>query len=208
MKTAYYLSAALVMSLSDCDNAFSASPPASVKTAISATRVTVDAIEKLKAAIDKSKKPLPAWAVDMAMRAYATYKTYRNGEKVEAVLRDVHAVLKIVAEIKDQVEAGREMSEIEYRRTRELLDQYARSLDDLKVRVDTIESEHARDRARTASEIARARSQLNAINRSAAQSRARARAWQHFNRVCQQSEHVWRPGQARCLHISVAGRRS
>src|SRR6516225_2841855 len=95
----------------------------------SATYVTEQLIEGLMSTIKASKKPLPVWAIDMAMRAYETWKIYQNGQKVEKVQRVVLSVLKHVAEIKDQVETGRAMSEREYRLTRELLDEHARRID-------------------------------------------------------------------------------
>ena len=85
----------------------------------SATYVTEQLIEGLMSTIKASKKPLPVWAIDMAMRAYETWKIYQNGQKVEKVQRVVLSVLEHVAEIKDQVETGRAMSEREYRLTRE-----------------------------------------------------------------------------------------
>ncbi len=98
-----------------------------------------DAIEKLMSVINGAKKPLPAWALDTAMKAYKTYKTYKNGEKVEEVQQAVLAVLKTVAEIKTDVDAGRELSDKEYRRTRDLLDTQGLRLGDLEVRVDRVE---------------------------------------------------------------------
>jgi len=82
----------------------------------SATYVTEQLIEGLMSTIKASKKPLPVWAIDMAMRAYETWKIYQNGQKVEKVQRVVLSVLEHVAEIKDQL-------------TRELLDEHARRID-------------------------------------------------------------------------------
>jgi hypothetical protein len=96
-------------------------------------------IESMMSAIKHTKKPLPGFAVDIAMRAYQTWKTYKNGEKVEDVQREVIGVLTVVAGIKDEVEAGREMTAREYRLIRELLDVHQRRLDDLTTRLATLE---------------------------------------------------------------------
>jgi hypothetical protein len=100
-------------------------------TTKSSTSANELAIERLMQVIQSAKKPLPAWAADMAMRAYRTWKTYKNGERVEQVQAEVIAMLKIVAEIKEEVDAGRDLNEREYRLTRELLDSHDRMLRDL-----------------------------------------------------------------------------
>ena len=116
-------------------------------------------------------------------RACQTYKTYRNRQKVEEVQREVLSVLKVVAEIKVQVKAGRELTDREFRLTRELLDVHSRRLDDrLEPRVDDLEVSNARrDRA--------------------------GREWVRFNRVCKEAERVWRPSLGKCIHVSIAGLR-
>ncbi len=157
-------------------------PAFSTTAAAQAPAATQTAIERLWSAINSANKPLPAWAIDVALRAYTAYKTYRNGKKVEEVRRQTLITLQIVADLKEQLEAGRELTEREYKLTRELLDAQMRVLDVLGVRVTLLE-------------------------REAARARARARAWHYFNRVCNQAEMVWRPEQAKCLHISVAGQR-
>ena len=90
---------------------------------------TEQLIDSLMSTIKGSKKPLPLWAIEIAMRAYETWKTYQNGQKVEEVEQVVLSVLVHVAEIKDQAETGRAMSEREYRLTRELLDAHGRRFD-------------------------------------------------------------------------------
>ncbi len=96
-------------------------------------------IEQTMGAIKAAKKPLPAWAIELALRAYDVYKTYRNGQKVQDVQREVLAVLQAVAEIKVQVDAGREMTDREFRLTREFLDTHDARLSDLTRRVDDVE---------------------------------------------------------------------
>ena len=73
------------------------------------------------------------------MRAYDAWKTYKNGQKVAEVQQDVVAVLKVEKEIAEDVFAGREMSDREYRRTRELLNLHDVKLGGLIHRVDAIE---------------------------------------------------------------------
>jgi hypothetical protein len=106
---------------------------------VEASVVQGEDIEQLMLSIKASRKPLPVWAIDMAMRAYAMWKTYKNGEKVDAVRLEVLAVLRTVAEVKEQAEAGRKLTEREYRLTRGLLDASGRRLDDLTSRIDDIQ---------------------------------------------------------------------
>lgn len=109
-------------------------------TAIEAKSLASDRlIEDTMRAIGAAKKPLPFWAIDMALRAYQVYKTYRNGQKVEEVQREVLVILKIVAELKDQADAGLDMSEREHRLTRDLLGVHGRMVEDLTVRAATLE---------------------------------------------------------------------
>jgi hypothetical protein len=97
-------------------------------------------IESLMIVISGSTKPLPVWAVDIAMRAYDIWKTYENGQKVNEVQREVLSVLQLVVRIKDQVEMGQEMSEREYWLTRELLDAHVRRLDDHARRIRALQT--------------------------------------------------------------------
>lgn len=98
----------------------------------------------------RASKSLPGWAVDAAMNAYAVYKTYRNGEKVEEIGATVLAVLKQVADIQAAAEKGREMSEREYRLTHELLDSYGDRLEGYDKRLKSLESETKAIRAQLA----------------------------------------------------------
>ena len=89
--------------------------------------------------IRSAKKPIPVWATEWAARVYTAWKTYKNGERVEAIDKEVQAVLQIVADIALQVEAGQEMTDREFRLTRDLLDAHGRRIDDLTARVDRID---------------------------------------------------------------------
>ena len=93
----------------------SAAPVTDNRTDKLVAQGTEQLIDNLMAVIKSSKKPIPVWAIDMAMRAYNTWKTYKNGQQVEEVQQEVLYVIKLVAEIKAQVEDGHEMTEREYR---------------------------------------------------------------------------------------------
>jgi len=95
--------------------------PASSPEAIAAS-IELDVVDMAMKRIRGFRSSLPAWALEIALRAYNAYQTYRNGERVEEVRAEVLATLKVIAELKADVEAGREMSDREYRLTRELLD--------------------------------------------------------------------------------------
>jgi hypothetical protein len=115
-----------------------------------ATYSTEQLIDGLMSTIKGSKRPLPVWAIEMASRAYETWKTYQNGQKVEEVEKVVLSILAHVAEIKDQVETGRAMSEREYRLTRELLDAHARAFDGFVSQIRQIEDRLQREAVRMA----------------------------------------------------------
>lgn len=100
---------------------------------------TAQDIERLIGTIVAAKKPLPVWVVDISMRAYQTYKTYKAGRRIEAIEAEVLALLKVIAEMRADAEAGREMSQREYRRTVELLHAHLRRIDDLASRVGDLE---------------------------------------------------------------------
>jgi hypothetical protein len=89
--------------------------------------------------IKSATKPLPAWAIEIALRAYDAAQTYRYGKRVKEVQKEVLAVLKVVAEIKEMAEAAREMTDREYRLTRELLEVHDQRLEDLTGRVAKLE---------------------------------------------------------------------
>lgn len=170
-----------------------ATPPTSAATVESATKASdetvASTIERTMRGIEFAKKPLPAWALDMAMRAYGTWKTYRNGQKVEEVQREVLAALKVIDDVRRQVEAGREMTDREVRLTRELLDAHDRRLADLAGRLDRLEP------------------RIDGLEVAFAAHIANFKAWLWYNRVCKQSEYVWRPRLGKCVHVSVAGTR-
>ncbi|MGE4127998.1 MAG: hypothetical protein AB7E80_07510 [Hyphomicrobiaceae bacterium] len=114
-------------------------------------RPATGTIEDMMARIKSSKKPLPVWALDLAMRAYDIYLTYQSGKRVGAVEKraddvehEVQAILKVVLDVQKQVEAGREMTDREFRLTRELLDSHGRRLNDLTGRVARLEREAAK----------------------------------------------------------------
>lgn len=118
---------------------------------VASDRTETRTIDELMARIKASKKPLPAWAVDLAMRAYEVYKTHQNGKRVGAVEkraddieRQVMTILRVVTEVQAQVEAGQEMTDREFRLTRELLDAHSGRLDDLAGRVSRIERDFRR----------------------------------------------------------------
>ena len=94
------------------------------------------------------------------------YNTYRNGKKVEEINATVLAVLKEVVDIKADADQGREMTERDYRLTRELLDSYASRLSSYEGR-------------------------LAAVERDMRLIRAQLALWRYRNRVCQ-AKHVWR----------------
>jgi hypothetical protein len=114
-----------------------AGPPADVLAA--PTLPAAKTIDDLMAAIKNAKKPLPAWAIEIAIRAYDAYKTHANGKKVEQVEATVRTVLTEVTALQAAVEAGRELSAEEYRLTRELLDAHGRFLTEISVRLSKVE---------------------------------------------------------------------
>lgn len=153
------------------------------------TEKTSAVIERIMRSIKSAKKPLPAWAIELALRAYEAYKAYRNGQKLDEVQFEVQSVLEAVADIKDHVEAGREFTDREFRLTRELLDAHRRRLDDLTIHLERLEP------------------RVDALQISVINQIARAKAWARFNRVCREPEFVWRPSLGRCVHVSEAGSR-
>jgi len=108
---------------------FAALGPYSTLSVASATRsssawspIEVDAVDIAMTRVRAHRGFLPRWALDIALRAYEAYQTYRNGERVEKIRGQVLATLRVITELKADVEAGQEMSDREYRLTRELLD--------------------------------------------------------------------------------------
>jgi hypothetical protein len=108
---------------------FTALGPYSALSVASATRSSsaassteVDAVHIAMTRVLSHRGFLPRWALDIALRAYDAYQTYRNGQRVEKVRAQVLATLRVITELKADIEAGREMSDREYRLTRELLD--------------------------------------------------------------------------------------
>jgi hypothetical protein len=192
MKTAVIpvLAAALAVAPVTPPTAF-ADAPAIIREASS-----VDALVEGLMADIRASKSLPRWAVDAAVNAYAVYKTYRNGQRVKEIGATVLAVLKEVADIKADAEKGREMTEREYRLTRELLDDYVSRL---RAYEELLASYGARLQAHERT-LASLMSDTKAI-------RAQLAAWRYRNRLCREAEHVWRPNLGCCVHISVAGPR-
>ena len=56
------------------------------------------------------------------MRAADLVKTYSNGKRVGEVEVEVKSIMRILGDVKADIEAGREMTDREFRLTRELLD--------------------------------------------------------------------------------------
>ncbi len=73
------------------------------------------------------------------MNAYKAWQTYKNGERVEDVQKQVLDVLKAVAEMEAHITAGREFSDREYRLTRELLDARMVQINGMSKRLDALE---------------------------------------------------------------------
>jgi len=94
--------------------------PASSPSAV--TSIEVDAVDIAMTRVRAHRGFLPRWALDIALRAYDAYQAYRNGERVEKLRAQVLATLRVITELKADIEAGQGMSDREYRRTRELLD--------------------------------------------------------------------------------------
>ena len=130
-------------------------------------------VEGLMAKIRMSKS-LPGWALNAAMNAYAVYKTYRNGEKVEEINAAVLAMLKEIADIKAEADKGREMTKCEYRLTRDLLNSYGSRLSGYETRLRSLK----RDLKLTRNQLA---------------------PWRCRCRVCQQAENVRRRNLCRRL---------
>lgn len=55
-----------------------------------------DAIESLMATVRARRASLPGVAFDLAIKVYDVYRTYQNGQAVEAVRADVKATLRTV----------------------------------------------------------------------------------------------------------------
>ena len=109
-----------------------------------ATSIEIDAVDFAMKRIKSYRSFLPGWALDIALRAYDAYQTYRNGERVEEIRAEVLATLGEIIEIKANMEAGQEMSDREYRLTRELLDTRISQIETLvgalSLRVDELEN--------------------------------------------------------------------
>jgi hypothetical protein len=101
-------------------------------------------VEQLMACIKLGAKPLPVWALDSALLAYRAFKTYRTGEKVEEVRQHVVTTLKLVAEIRQNIDAGRDTSDRQYRRMREQLDAHGAQLGELLTRINALEDKQQR----------------------------------------------------------------
>jgi hypothetical protein len=82
-------------------------------------------IERLVQMIRSGGKPLPAWALDLIMRAYDAYKTHQNGKEIASIREMTLGILREVADLKVRIERGEELSDGEYRTIRERLDVFA-----------------------------------------------------------------------------------
>jgi hypothetical protein len=137
--------------------------PAAVALAVTEpaamTETPIDqTIDDLMRMIRGARKPLPVWALDIAERAWGTWQTYRNGQKVEEIGRTVEKVLRTVDGIRREVEAGRKLDDARYRFVRETLDAHQSALDALAGRVDDLERftrERLEAHARHLAEVAR-----------------------------------------------------
>ena len=120
-------------------------------TAAGTEAIIDQVIEQLHGVLRATKKPLPAWAVEIAFRAYTAWKTYKNGERVETIEKQLQittlAVLREVADIKAIVGSGRDLTEAEYRRFRERLDGYGQRLDAHEAMINELQQQHDRLRA-------------------------------------------------------------
>jgi hypothetical protein len=195
-------SAALVLVIA----VIGATPAAAQKspTASTAATATSDAtvIEQIAAQIKAAKKPLPAWAADLAMKAYDIYKTHQNGKRVGVVEkrsneieREVIAILKVVADVQTQVEAGQAMTDREFRLTRDLLDVHAARLDDITGRVTTLEAKSEAQAQR----VAAAQGLANELQRQLELARKRTQAIEkeliaERERVAAVAARLYRPG--------------
>lgn len=126
----------------------SASPAMSAPTAVEIS-ATDDLVEQALTFAKRKSKPLPVYVVDTILLMANTWKQFKNGEKVDEAVEKVTAVMKIVAEIKADVDVGREMTDREFRRTFELLDMHARGLKDLDARVGKIEDGQVKLKVKT-----------------------------------------------------------
>lgn len=66
-------------------------------------------IDELMDSILVIRGSLPARAVELALKAYEIYRTYRNGQAVEALQIEVQTVLELVHGLKDEVQVNRDL---------------------------------------------------------------------------------------------------
>ena len=64
------------------------------------TTQAAPAIEQFVAALKVSKKPVPAWVLDLAMRAADLVKTYSNGKRVGEGEVEVKSIMRILGDVK------------------------------------------------------------------------------------------------------------
>jgi hypothetical protein len=177
--------------------AFEGAPAAHVEApAIIREAASMDKLVEGLMADIRTSRSLPGWAVNAAMNAYTVYKTYRNSQKVEEIGAAVLGMSKEVADLKAYADKGREMTEREYRLTRELLDSYGARL-------------HAYDEllASFGTRLQASERRLASLVRDAKAIRAQFATWLYHNRACKQAEHVWRSTLGRSVHVSVARER-
>lgn len=111
--------------------------PADAPTSIALS--LAESIEQLMPDILSARGWLPGRAIEIALRAYEVYKTYRNGQKVEEVRKTVFSILTIVTEMKLEQEHGHRVTHREMQLTRDLLEAHASQLDLLSGRLKAIE---------------------------------------------------------------------
>ncbi len=161
---------------------FRGCPPARVETpaAVRQAPSTDEVIEGLISKIQTSQS-LPGWAASAAMNAYAVYKTYRNGQRVEDISANVVAILKEIANMKADADNSREMNLREHSLIRELLESSGSQLQTYESRLASLEKE------------------MQIL-------RTRAAPGPYRGGACQ-AEYLWSAKLGRCVYIAVAGRR-
>lgn len=142
------LVAVLNASLSTITKAGSDTPLAVQNFKTSPQTVTVSSlsthIEKLMSLIKGAKKPLPAWAVDIALRSFSAYRAFKNRRRIEELDKAVYKVLLEIDMLRRKLEHGEAQSAEEYRLTRELLDSYGAEIKDHEQRLAALEEDSDR----------------------------------------------------------------
>jgi cell division protein FtsB len=138
-------------------------------------------IELFVMALRASKKPLPAWLLDLALRAADLTKTYNNGKRVREVQAEVASIVRVLREVQAAIESGRELTVREFRLVRELLDTHTLRLSDLTGRMTLNETQIAEQQK----QIERYRQRTLDLERELANERAKiAKLAARFYRKC------------------------